>query len=61
MTVKYEKVAFLDIDGVWCIFHAMVPPTKKFRNEEREAKEEGVSISAFARSALVDRLIAAGA
>lgn len=21
------------IDGVWCVFHAMVPPTKKFKRE----------------------------
>lgn len=20
-------------DGVWCVFHAMVPPTKKFKRE----------------------------
>ena len=24
---------FLDIDGVWCVFHAFVPPTKKFKRE----------------------------
>ena len=28
-----ELVAFLDEAGVWCVFHAFVPPTKKFRNE----------------------------
>lgn len=28
-----ELVGFMDIDGVWCIFHAMVPPTKKFKKE----------------------------
>lgn len=28
-----ELVGFLDIDGAWCIFHAMVPPTKKFKKE----------------------------
>ena len=22
-----------DLDGVWCVFHAMVPPTKKFKRE----------------------------
>lgn len=21
------------VDGVWCVFHAMVPPTKKFKRE----------------------------
>jgi hypothetical protein len=25
-----EMVAFQDIDGFWCVFHAMTPPTKKF-------------------------------
>lgn len=35
-------------------------PASMRRAIERKAKEEGVSISAFARSALVDRLIAAG-
>lgn len=26
-------IGFMDIDGVWCVFHAMVPPTKKFKRE----------------------------
>ena len=28
-----ELIGFMDIDGVWCVFHAMVPPTKKFKRE----------------------------
>lgn len=28
-----ELVGFLDEDGIWCVFHAMVPPTKKFKKE----------------------------
>ena len=28
-----ELVAFQDIHGQWVIYHAMVPPTKKFKKE----------------------------
>lgn len=28
-----ELIGFMDIDGIWCVFHAMVPPTKKFKRE----------------------------
>jgi hypothetical protein len=28
-----ELIGFQDIEGVWCVFHAMVPPTKKFKKE----------------------------
>lgn len=28
-----ELVGFLDEDGVWCVFHAKTPPTKKFKKE----------------------------
>ena len=28
-----ELVAFMDIEAVWCVFHAMTPPTKKFLRE----------------------------
>ena len=28
-----NPIRFMDIDGVWCVFHAMVPPTKKFKRE----------------------------
>jgi len=28
-----ELVAFMDESGVWCVFHAMTPPTKKFKSE----------------------------
>ena len=28
-----ELIGFMDIDGAWCVFHAMVPPTKKFKRE----------------------------
>ena len=28
-----ELIAFMDRDGAWCVFHAMVPPTKKFMVE----------------------------
>ena len=28
-----ELIGFMDIDGVWCVFHEMVPPTKKFKRE----------------------------
>lgn len=28
-----ELIGFLDIDGIWCVFHALVPPTKKFQRE----------------------------
>ena len=28
-----ELVGFRDRWGVWCVFHAMVPPTKKFLRE----------------------------
>ena len=28
-----ELVGFLDDKGTWCIFRAMVPPTKKFLKE----------------------------
>ena len=28
-----KLIGFMDIDGVWCVFHAMVPPTKKFKRE----------------------------
>ena len=28
-----ELIGFMDIDGTWCVFHAMVPPTKKFKRE----------------------------
>lgn len=28
-----EMCGFLDITGTWCVFHAMTPPTKKFRRE----------------------------
>ena len=28
-----ELIAFLDSDMIWCVFHAFVPPTKKFKNE----------------------------
>lgn len=28
-----ELVGFLDEGGIWCVFHAMVPPTKKFKKE----------------------------
>ena len=28
-----ELIGFMDIDGVWCVFHAMMPPTKKFKRE----------------------------
>lgn len=31
--VQAELIGFMDIDGVWCVFHAMVPPTKKFKRE----------------------------
>ena len=31
-----ELIGFMDIDGVWCVFHAMVPPTKKFKRETPE-------------------------
>ena len=30
---KAGLIGFMDIDGVWCVFHAMVPPTKKFKRE----------------------------
>jgi uncharacterized DUF497 family protein len=28
-----ELIGFLDSDMVWCVFHALVPPTKKFKRE----------------------------
>ena len=28
-----ELVAFQDITGTWCVFHAMAPPTSKFIRE----------------------------
>ena len=28
-----ELVAFLDAEGIWCVFHAMMPPTAKVLNE----------------------------
>lgn len=28
-----ELVAYRTIEGMWCIFHAMAPPTKKFIRE----------------------------
>lgn len=28
-----ELVAFLDESGIWCVFHAMEPPTQKFLKE----------------------------
>ncbi len=28
-----ELVAFIDDAGIWCVFHAMTPPTKKFKRE----------------------------
>ncbi|MEG0476826.1 MAG: hypothetical protein RR572_04045 [Raoultibacter sp.] len=28
-----ELIAFQDEQGQWCVFHAMVPPTKKFIRE----------------------------
>ena len=28
-----ELIAFLDSEMVWCVFHAFVPPTKKFKKE----------------------------
>ncbi len=28
-----ELVGFMDIEGTGCVFHAMVPPKKKFKRE----------------------------
>ena len=28
-----ELIAFLDVEGIWCVFHALYPPTKKFKKE----------------------------
>ena len=28
-----ELIGFMDVDGIWCVFHALVPPTKKFKHE----------------------------
>lgn len=28
-----ELIGFMDIDGVWCVFHAMVTPTREFKRE----------------------------
>ena len=28
-----ELIGFMDIDSVWCVFHAMAPPTRKFKRE----------------------------
>lgn len=25
-----ELIGFMDIDAVWCVFHAMVTPTREF-------------------------------
>ncbi|MBQ9001498.1 MAG: hypothetical protein IJ087_06560 [Eggerthellaceae bacterium] len=34
-----ELVAFMDMKGTWCVFHAMTPPTKKFKRELGLGKE----------------------
>lgn len=31
--IDHDQKSIMDIDGVWCVFHAMVPPTKKFKRE----------------------------
>ena len=37
-----ELIGFMDIDGVWCVFHAMVPPTKKFKRAGMEVDMNGI-------------------
>lgn len=33
-----EMIAFQQNSGVWCVFHAMTPPARKFLNEINQQK-----------------------
>ena len=44
-----EMVAFEDISGSWCVFHANTPPTKKFMKElgMMGGKTPGLVVASF--------------